>query len=171
MKLYNVLNGTFYDDRTHAVVANVLERARLGGYRIHIHYGHVGDVDCMGSPCEKGRDWLEKSGVEGRVGRSCGRIKIPLMIHNSRCVGGHCILDDCILRITRSIGRDGRDVLYQSPDWKRPELRLKRLAEGLDFSWEVERMETVSPGIVRGDPQARFRTKLAAERYINRFTE
>jgi hypothetical protein len=167
-----ILNGTTYDDQTPQAVAEALEHARIGEYRIRIHYGHTGDVDCTGKPCERGRDWLEESGTEGYVGRSTGTNKIPLMIHNSRCLGGSALLDHCILRITRAfsplihtqnrsgIGR-GRVVLYESPDWKRPNLRHYLEGRYADSPWRVDR---------DGEDQARFRTEAGAHRYIRRFT-
>ena len=160
MKTYNVVNGTSYDSRTPQAVVNVLEAARIGGYRVRFHYGHTGDTDCNGKPCERGRDWMEECDTEGRIGRSMGPIKIPILLHNRRSMGGGGILDACILRIVRA---KGGAVLYQSPDWKRPNLTVRPTPRplGSDYRWQVDR---------DGENQARFRTEVRAHQYVKRFT-
>lgn len=70
---YRVVNGTTYHFSTPLRVVEVLEEARLNRYRLQIVYG----------------------------GRSNGVEKVPLLLYNSRCIGGHAILDRCIVRIRR----------------------------------------------------------------------
>lgn len=47
----------------------------------------------------------------GTVGRSTGKVKIPLLVHNSRSMGGGGILTHCIIGIRLS--RKDRDGKYQ----------------------------------------------------------
>lgn len=101
---YKIVNGTFYDTRTPQEVIDVIESARAGGRRVRLSYGDT----------ETGRDWQEQYDIVGRIGRSAGPVKVPILIHNRRSIGGHAILDHCIVRIVSSVG--GR-VLYQHPKY------------------------------------------------------
>ncbi len=104
MKNYKVINGTSYDIRTPDAVIRVLEQARLNRARLHVSLGHTnGD--------KSGLDWLEEFESHGYIGRSTGSIKVPLLVANSRSLGG-ALLDHCIVRIRQSAG--GR-VLWQHP--------------------------------------------------------
>jgi len=99
MKEYKEVNGTFYDVRTSDNVVNVLENCRRNGTRIILDYGDT----------TTGKSWNEVYDITGRLGRSTGNIKIPILLHNTRSIGGTAILDHCIIGIKESKG--GR-VLY-----------------------------------------------------------
>jgi hypothetical protein len=71
-------SGTFYSLGTNEKVVDILERCRDEGHRIRIVYGDI----------ETGKSWEECHDIEGKVGRSTGSIKIPLLIHNKRSRGG-----------------------------------------------------------------------------------
>lgn len=101
---YKSVNGTFYDKRTLQEVIDAIELARAGGWRVRLSYG-----DTL-----TGRDWQEQYGIVGRIGRSTGPVKVPILMHNRRSIGGPAILDCCIVRIVSSAG--GR-VLYQHPKY------------------------------------------------------
>lgn len=105
---YRVRNGTYYDRRTPFEITTCLELARLGEQRIRLYYGDR----------ETGRDWNERYDVTGRIGRSMGPIRIPILLHNRRSIGGGGILDHCIVRIDTAAGRK---VLYQHPNYFDPE--------------------------------------------------
>lgn len=98
---YKVINGTSYHEETPDEVCQVLETARLKSQRIRIVYGNV----------RSGTVWPDPK-VRGRVGRSTGEVKIPLLVKTSRSSGGEGICDSAILRIEES---PGGKVLYQ---WK-----------------------------------------------------
>ena len=89
---------TCYHETTPEAVRRVLENARVNRERIRVFYG---DTDT-------GRDWCEENDTQGRVGRSTGNIKIPLLLHNERSMGGGALLDHCVVKIMR-----GKCVLYQ----------------------------------------------------------
>ena len=97
-------NGTTYDDRTPQAVIDVLERVRMSETRIIVAYG---DTDT-------GRDWNDRYDIAGRVGRSMGPVKVPLLLHNRRSLGGTQMLDHCIVKIVTAIGKR---VLYQHPTY------------------------------------------------------
>jgi len=99
MKNYKEINGTSYDERTSQDVITILERCRLNQTRIVLDYGDV----------ETGKSWGEVHDITGRISRSTGTVKIPILVHNTRSFGGGGILDNCIIGIKES--RGGR-VLY-----------------------------------------------------------
>ena len=124
MKTYQTINGTFYDTRTPGEVIRVLENARLNRTRLHISLGETF------ADRNVGFDWLEEFESYGSIGRSMGPIKVPLLIANTRSLGGGAILDHCIVRIRESAG--GR-VLYQHPAYHHGTLEIRRKAEPLSL--------------------------------------
>jgi len=107
-----IVDGTTYHDDTPAAVVAILERCRTARprTRIRVCYGET-------SVPNAGQDWGETCDVAGYVGRSCGPVKIPLLIHNARSIGGGGILDHCIVAIRES--RGGRE-LYRHPNYRPP---------------------------------------------------
>jgi hypothetical protein len=99
---YKLVNGTSYDKRTDDEVIRVLEYCRMNDIRVVLDYGDT----------KTGRSWNEIDDVTGRVDRSCGPIKIPILLHNKRSMGGGAVLTHCIIGIKRS---EGKDTLYR---WK-----------------------------------------------------
>jgi len=72
-----------------------LNRARENRIRIVVDYGDV----------KTGESWGEQYDIVGYVGRSTGRIKVPLLVFNSRSLGGGAMLDHCILTVKTSAGK------------------------------------------------------------------
>lgn len=91
---YKVVNGTFYDPETPDEVCQVLERARERRVRLAIAYR------------------AESQPEFGRVGRSMGPVKAPLLIHNSRSMGGGVISTKLIVEIRDSVTKE---LLYMAP--------------------------------------------------------
>lgn len=91
---YKVVNGTYYHEGTPDEVCQVLERARETRRRLAIAY-------------------KEESAPEyGRVGRSMGPVKAPLLIHNARSLGGDVICTNIIVEIRDSATKE---LLYAAP--------------------------------------------------------
>ena len=99
MKEYKVVNGTSYSVETSDKVIRVLEHCRKNGTRIVLDYGDT----------KTGRSWNQIYDVTGRIGRTGGNSKIPILLYNRRSMGGSAILTDCIIAIKESKG--GR-ILY-----------------------------------------------------------
>ena len=118
MKEYKSINGTSYDVRTPNEVVAILENARQSRTRLHVSLGDT----------ETGHDWLEENDVYGFVGRSTGTIKIPLLVHNRRSLGGPGLLDHCIVRIRTSSG--GR-LLWQHPGYHHGRLEIRQKADAV----------------------------------------
>jgi hypothetical protein len=108
---YKVVNGTYYYPETPVEVIRILERARLNNTRIRLYLGDV----------QTGRSWLEEYDVEGYVGRSMGPVKIALLVHNRRSLGGGGILTHCVVKVRETNG--GR-VLYQHPAFHTGEMEI-----------------------------------------------
>lgn len=83
------VNGTWYDERTDPNVVHWLEQFRTvrRNERIIVEYGNG----------TTGESWGDTE--VGYIGRSTGIQKIPLIVHNSRSLGGPAILTHCIVRI------------------------------------------------------------------------
>lgn len=101
-------NGTTYHDETPRAVVCALERARVNDTRIRLVYG---DTD-------SGLSWGEVNDVAGTLGRSMGPVKIPILLANSRSVGGAGVLDHCIIGIRYSRKVNGRySWIYRHPKY------------------------------------------------------
>lgn len=100
MSKYKEVNGTSYNSETPIELVNVLESCRTKRTRIVVDYGNT----------NTGESWNEVFGTMGYVGRSTGNIKIPLLVYNSKSLGGSAILDSCILSVKES---RGKKILYQ----------------------------------------------------------
>lgn len=152
MKTYKHINGTSFDERTPDEVIRVLESARQNRTRLHISLGDTSN----------GKDWLEEFETHGYVGRSMGPVKVPLLVANTRSLGGGSILAHCIVRIRESAG--GR-VLYQHPGYHHGRLEIRQKTEPVTLpDGRILRVEVVQDG----DEQAAFENVAKARRYIQK---
>ena len=108
---YKEVNGTSYHKETDAVVIAALESARSNNTRVKLYYGDVAT----------GKNWNEEHDTIGTIGRSSGKIKVPLLIATSRSSGGGAILDHCIVKIKDA--KTGR-VLYQNEKFINPVVEI-----------------------------------------------
>ena len=132
--------NTWYHAGTDPKVIEELGRAHNSRVRIWL-----GDK-------ETGKDWLEENDVTGTIGRSMGPIRIPLLIANSRSLGGGGILTDCIVRLAV----DGREV-YRHPKYVEPKFEITPSDMQPEYEVNVD---------VDGQTHARFRTRAKAERWV-----
>ena len=146
MNTYKVVNGTSYSENTPDEVIRVLENCRANNTRVHLTLGHT----------DTGRAWLEENDVDGTIGRSCGSVKVPILLHNRRCIGGGSILDSCIVRIVTTT--KPRRVLYQHPQFSMADL-VKTPGDMAEYPYNVN-----ADGLLH----ARFRTEAAADRWLAR---
>ena len=145
-------NGTTYHDETPDEVIRVLESARQNRSRLHISLGDTAS----------GRDWLEEFESHGYVGRSMGPVKVPLLIANTRSLGGGSILDHCIVRIRESAG--GR-VLWQHPDYHHGRLEIRQKAEPVT----LRDGRTLTVDVLRdGEVHASFESIDKARRWVHK---
>jgi hypothetical protein len=133
-------SGTCLNADTPDAVADILESYRMNQRRIRLFYGNL----------ETGQSWHEENDVVGRIGRSTGPIKVPLLLEPGEC-GGPALLDQCIIRIDTP-----KKVLYQHDNFQTGEFSLigsnsKRLP------WEVW---------INQSCHARFKDKTQARQYM-----
>jgi hypothetical protein len=168
MTEYKIKNGTYYHCATDDAVIKVLESARINRTRLHISYGYT-DESLWDADAEKeiGLDWLEEFDTVGRIGRSTGDIKIPLICHNSRSIGGSSVLSDCIVRIRES---KGKRILYEHPQYHVGTVECRIPTE--PRVWNQVKKGVIIPHYHRvfvyrnGSEQAAFETMVKARRYL-----
>lgn len=134
---YRLINGTAYHVTTPLDVVQALESLRASQAMTRVF---------LGDP-ETGVDWNEECDVVGRIGRSTGRIKIPLLVPRNDD-GGPGLLDHCIVRLVQvSSGQElHRHPRYHCRNFRiedetcpgRPELRVTVYRDGE----EVARFES-----------------------------
>ncbi len=103
---YQIVNGTAYHADTPPQVIDILEKCLHSRrqYRFRIWDGDR----------NTGRAWGD---IEtGYIERSTGPIKIPILISNTRSLGGPGLLDHCIVKIEYANKKDG-GILYQHKDF------------------------------------------------------
>jgi hypothetical protein len=151
-----IVNGTTYHDKTPMEVIKILEYNRQH-YRVNRLRLSFGDA-------KTGRDWLEEGDVEGYVGRSTGTTKVPLLIANSRSMGGGAILDHCIVRIKTTAGGT---VLWQHPKYNRPTFTIHDIKEKVKYA----PFGTLTVMIkADGERHAAFRTMAEARRWLHKMS-
>ena len=114
-KNYKVFNGVYYSAETTDDIILLLDKLRREGTRVRFR--------CYWGNAETGEDWNEVYDVVGTIGLSTGTIKIPLLIHNQRSLGGSGILTYCIVKIETS---KGKRLIYQHPNYHLKEEKQKR---------------------------------------------
>lgn len=131
------------NEKTPSRVATLLNNLSMSQQRIRLVYGDT----------NTGKDWLEEYDVIGVIGRSTGAKQIPLLIKNSRSIGGGSILDHCILKI---VDVKSKRVLYQHEKYVEPKFEIGFLAITGQYSVTVD-----------GKVQANFKTEKQAQNYID----
>jgi hypothetical protein len=135
-------NGTSYDTATPQEVIRILESVRGHNDQVILRYGDT----------ETGRDWMAENYVKGRVGRSTGPVKVPLLVP-PRAFGGPPILCRCIVKIIHA--KTGK-VMYQHPKYNRPEVSLRD---------DISMPEYKSSGYFDDKLVARFKTQREANKW------
>ncbi len=134
-------SGTCYHADTPETVIELLEVVRLNQRKVRLFYGDP----------QTGQSWFDEHDVIGRVGRSTGPIKVPLLIEPGE-IGGPALLDQCIIRIDSP-----RKTLYQHEQFRVGEVALVRSPLKFNQPWTV---------LIDQILQARFEDKRQAQRYI-----
>ena len=80
---------TTYHAETPLAVRKALDCALEHQDRIRVFYGDT----------KTGTAWQEEYDVTGRVGRSTGTVKVPLLVSRRSSYGGPAMLDHCIVAI------------------------------------------------------------------------
>lgn len=113
---YKVYNDTWYCFNTPDKIIQILDDAIENHCRIRVFYGDT----------KTGRDWMEIYDTIGYVGRSCGKVKVPLLIKNRRSYSGCSILTDNIVKITID-----KFVVYQHLNYHLPDMEIREACDSL----------------------------------------
>ncbi len=119
---------TFFEPGTDAKAAKVLESCRTHHRKVRLIFGDTS----IGEP------WLEEFDVVGRIGRSMGTLKVPLLVEPGED-GGGAILCACLLAI---VDWKSGDVLYRHPAYREIDLSIKPSGDS-ERPWDVLRREEV----------------------------
>lgn len=137
-----------FNNETSDKIKECIEYCYNSKLRIRIWYGDT----------KTGVSWLDEYDMVGTIERSTGQQKIPLLIKNSRSLGGSGILCHCIIRIDVI---SSRRTIYEHPLFYVPTLGVY---PNLDDDTKIQ-----YPFIVLkyGTIQARFKTEKSAYNYID----
>ncbi|AWI53488.1 MAG: hypothetical protein KGI91_13240 [Burkholderiales bacterium] len=115
---------TYFAPGTDPRAAKVLESYRRTGEKIRLILGDLAT----------GEPWLDEHGVVGRIGRSGGMLKIPLLVEPGQS-GGGAILTDCILCL---VDWQTGNTPYRHPAYREANLSLSP-NESPNLPWAVRR--------------------------------
>jgi len=87
----------FFEKDIPSDLRGVLNSLLNSRKRVTLDYGDV----------NTGISWGEVYDITGRIGRTTGPHKVPILVHNQRSMGGAAILTDCILSIRHSNKKNG----------------------------------------------------------------
>ncbi|MCD2453631.1 hypothetical protein GO003_024950 [Methylicorpusculum oleiharenae] len=120
IKYARLPSDTCYHQETPDQVIRLLENLQKCGTEVRIFYGDT----------QTGQSWHDEFDMVGRIGRSTGSIKIPLIVPKGDS-GGPALLDHCIIRIDTRM-----ETLYQHKKFRVGDMTL---AQGNDnqLPWEV----------------------------------
>jgi hypothetical protein len=83
---YKINNGTYYSANYPDELVDTLEYHRQRQTRLRFYYGDL----------ETGEDWEEHYDTQGRIGRSTGGKPIPILLYNSRSIGGVALFSSIV---------------------------------------------------------------------------
>jgi len=155
--------GTWFSPGTAMEVKIILQRAIDNKKALRIFYGNK----------DTGRCWMDEYDMYGRIGRSTGIMKIPLMMKKNQ-IGGSGILTNYVIKIVEFTTRklksnetrfDGlrsniievNKVLYQHPLFNMPIISLI----------ENEHPEYPASVTFDGVVNARFKSVIQAEKWVS----
>ncbi|WP_421884218.1 hypothetical protein [Methylibium sp.] len=117
---------TYFDPGTSPEVIRALEACRKTRCQVRLIYGDT----------RSGQSWFDEFDVVGRIGRSTGWLKVPLLIEAGD-IGGGAILTACLLCI---INWQTGAALYTHPAYQVPDLRLVPTGDA-GHPWGVQHQE------------------------------
>lgn len=161
---YRIYEGTYYKvgikrkdgaveeyTQVNDALMNTLKRYEHKEWRVRIWYGDR----------KTGKAWNEEYDVTGRIGRSCGDIKLPLLIHDSRCYGGPALYVGSIIRIDDI---EDKKTLWKVSNFHVPEMTVHCNGKDNEYKWEVWQKEDSKSDF---EHIASFKTENQALRWID----
>lgn len=130
---------TQYDPDTNVAVKAYLEAYRKAGAKVRLFFGDI----------ETGRDWLSEHEVLGRISRTMGPLKAPILV-TDKSNGGGIILSACILKI---VDAESKAIVWVHRNYQEPKFDLKSSSTEPGYGAEVW---------VDGSVHARFKSEAQA---------
>lgn len=109
---------------------------------------------------DTGKSWNEEFEVLGRIGRSSGTFKVPLVLNNSRSCYGGSLMFSPLVRIDEV---SSHRTLWKVPNFHVEKLYLQHTPVNRDYPWAV--MQLRDNGDVLN--VANFKTDVKAKRWID----
>lgn len=147
MNKYKEINGISFKADANEQVCNILSSAIQSRKRLKLTFGDV----------KTGRSWNEEHDIIGRIGKSCGTVKVPLLIHNARSTGGGAILDNCIIKI---VDIESGIILYKAANFQEQEFKIVP-SDMPEYSYNV---------LINGQLYSRHRTERSAKVLIKKLS-
>lgn len=137
-------------DNISEELINIILRAYKYKFRIRLFYGDI----------HTGRSWNEEYDVMGTIGRTTGNIKIPILVHNKRSLGGGALYLPSVIRID--------DIEDKRTLWKLPNFHVEPMEivyypddpNGLPYNV----MQTKDSGVRVN--VANFKTEIQAQKWV-----
>ena len=118
LKVYNNVNDS---------LMNILLNSCAYHFRIRIWYGYP----------ETGRSWNEEYDTMGRIGRTTGNIKIPILVKNSRSWGGGAVLVGSIIRIDDI---EDKRTLWRVPNFHVEDMKVYEVFGDENYKYQVAKL-------------------------------
>lgn len=119
-------------------------------FRIRIWYGDL----------ETGRSWNEEYDTMGIIGRTTGKIKIPILVNNSRSWGGGAVLMGSIIRIDDI---EDKITLWKVPNFHVEDMKVYVIFGNENYKYQVAKLSEDSG---KWEVQASFKTEKQAHNWV-----
>ena len=155
---YREYEGTYYEvgiklkdgtieeyTQVNEALMSLLKRYEHKEWRVRIWYGDR----------KTGEAWNEEYDVTGRIGRTRGDVKIPLLIYNSRSYSGPALSVGTIIRLDDI---EDKRTLWKVSNFNIPKMTVEYKDIGSLYTWHVYQ---------KGKEVAGFRTEEKARKWID----
>lgn len=129
---------------------DILLSAYACHFRVRIWYGDS----------ETGRSWNEEYGTTGRIERTGGNIKAPIMVSSSRSLGGGAVSVGKIIRIDDI---EDRRILWQVPNFHVEDMKVYGIFGHDGYRYQVAKLSEDSG---KWEVQANFKTERQACNWV-----
>lgn len=149
----SLAKNIYFGPHVDARVREVLRRAIDENWTVRLHLGEV----------ETGESWNDEFDIIGRVGRTTGMLRSPILVPDGES-GGGIVMASCIIRIQRITGAlgspSGHHDVYIHPKYRKPVFTSRNATKSLAE-------EGYTTMVFKGESNvANFRTKAAADQWI-----
>lgn len=140
LKVYKNVNKPLID---------ILLNAYNFNFRVRIWYGDS----------ETGRSWNDMYDTMGIIRRSTGKIKIPILINNSRSLGGCDVLVGSIIRIDDI---EEKRTLWKVPNFHVEDMKIYEIFGNENYKYQIAKLSENSG---EWEVQASFKTEKQAHNW------